>query len=306
MQKKVIGIDIGGTSTKFGVVSDGKIISRGEIPTCLNDDPQDFVNRLRNCFPNISGVQSLGVGAPNGNFYRGTIEHAPNLQWKGIVPMAAMLEKSFGLPCALTNDANAAAQGEMTYGGAKGMKNFIYITLGTGLGSGIVVNGEVVLGHSGFAGEVGQVIAVPNGRLCGCGRRGCLETYVSANGLVKTVEELLQTDNGKSVLNKNAVNELTAEKVSIAAEQNDELALKAFKITSEMLGIALANAVSFTSPEAIFLFGGLARSGHLLFDPTIKEFNRNLHIVYQGSVIILPSSLPSGDAAILGAASLAG
>jgi glucokinase len=292
-QDKIIGLDIGGTSSKFGVVnSEGQILEQGAIPTCETDDPAHFVKRLQERLkPLMDGVKAIGVGAPNGNFFSGSIELAPNLKWKGIVPMAKMIEEALGVPVRLTNDANAAAMGEMKFGAAQRMKNFIVITLGTGLGSGIVINGEVVLGHSGFAGELGQTIIIPEGRLCGCGRHGCLETYASATGIVKTAREF-----GLTV-------EHAAEVADLAVKGNSE-ALKCFEYTGELLGRALANAVTFSSPEAIFLFGGLVKSGELLMGPVQKHFAKNLHNVYQGTVKVLPSGLKESDAAILGAASL--
>lgn len=289
--KNVIGLDIGGTSSKFGFVFGEKILRQGSLPTCLTDDPRDFIARLKRELGDLSGVAGLGVGAPNGNHHRGTIELAPNLKWKGIIPLANMLQEELGIPVTLTNDANAAALGEMIYGGAKGMKNFVSVTLGTGLGSGFIIDGKLVTGHSGFAGELGQITAVPGGRLCGCGRLGCLETYVSATGIVKTATEL----GGKFTNSK---------EIAEAALAGNPIALKAFDETAKALAIALATAVAITSPEAIFLFGGLAQSRELLFGPLQKYFDLNLHNIFQGTVKILPSGLPESDAAILGAASL--
>ncbi|MES2527350.1 MAG: ROK family protein [Bdellovibrionota bacterium] len=291
--KKVIGLDIGGTSSKFGIVENGVILRRGNLPTCLNDDPQDFIERLKIALGDLSGVEAMGVGAPNGNPLRGTIELAPNLKWKGIVPMANLLQEAMGIPVTLTNDANAAALGELKYGSARGMKNFISVTLGTGLGSGYVVDGKLMTGHSGFAGELGQVTAIPEGRLCGCGRRGCLETYVSATGIVKTFQEL--------------GGELTTSKeVAEAAGRGDTKAIQAFDETAKIFAVTLANTVAITSPEAIFLFGGLAQAKELLINPLEKYFALNLHNIFRGTVRILPSGLPENDAAILGASSLEG
>lgn len=298
-QKFIIGIDVGGTSTKLGVVDEkGEILSQESLPTCENDDPQDFVKRLGHAlklqFEKHGGKENfrgIGLGAPNGNFYRGTIEHAPNLMWKGVVPLVSMIEEMAGLKTFLTNDANAAAMGEMIYGDAKGMRNFLLITLGTGLGSGIVINGQVVYGHSGFAGELGHLTVASEGRECGCGRRGCLETYVSATGIVRTMKEL----RGE---------ELSAKEISLAALRGDAVALKAFDETAKILGQSLANAVAFSSPEAIFLFGGLAQAKELLFDPTQKYFEKSLLNIFKGKVKLLPSGLPESDAAILGAAAL--
>lgn len=289
--KKVMGLDIGGTSSKFGTVVDGKIIRQGSLPTCETDDPVDFIRRLKAALGDLSGIEGLGVGAPNGNHLRQTIELAPNLKWKGIIPLARMLEDELNIPVRLTNDANAAALGELKYGSARDMKNFVSVTLGTGLGSGFIVGGELLTGHSGFAGELGQVTVVPGGRLCGCGRLGCLETYVSATGIVKTAQEL----GGKFS---------TSREIADSAAAGDVLALKAFDETAKILAVALANTVAVTSPEAIFLFGGLAQAKDLLFRPLQKYFSENLHNIFRGTVSILPSGLPESDAAILGAASL--
>lgn len=295
-----LGIDVGGTSTKLGVVSDeGKILSQGSIVTCENDDPDHFIERLvfalgqefeRFGKKNFRGI---GVGAPNGNFYSGSIEYAPNLKWKGIVPLAQMLTGKTGFKTVLTNDANAAAKGEMTFGHAKGMKHFIILTLGTGLGSGIVANGEILYGHSGFAGELGHLVVKQDGRNCGCGRKGCLETYVSATGLVKTFQEL--TTNHSS---------LTAKEISKLALEGETHARDTFKFTGDILGRAMANMATFSSPEAIFLFGGLLGAGDLLMSPVKEAFEKNLLNVFQKTVKILPSGLPDSDAAILGAAAM--
>jgi glucokinase len=307
MEKYTIGLDVGGTSSKYGVVDlAGKILEQGSLETCRTSDVQDFVERLADVlnpliekFGGAKNFKGMGVGAPNGNHYTGNIELAPNLKWVGIVPLAKLLEQKFSMRTTLTNDANAAAMGEMIYGAAKGMKDFMVITLGTGLGSGIVVDGKVLLGVSGMAGEVGQVIVEKNGRLCGCGRQGCLETYASATGIVKTVKEKLQTE--KSSLTGQ---DITSASISQAAQAGDKVALEAFAFTGEILGLALANAVAFSSPEAIFLFGGLARSGDLLMKPTQEAFDKYLHNIFQGTVRLLPSALPDSDAAILGASAL--
>lgn len=308
----VLGIDIGGTSTKFGVVdTQGKILAQDSIKTCEYDDPGHFVDRLDTAlnlqFQIFGGKEQfagIGIGAPNGNFYSGTIEHAPNLKWKGIVPLVSLIEKKIKLKTILTNDANAAAMGEMIYGHAKGMRDFLLITLGTGLGSGLVINGEVVYGHTGFAGELGHLIVTPAGRTCGCGRQGCLETYASATGIVRTVIELIQNSSQASALRDIDQNKLTAKQITDAALMGDELSLKAYELTAEILGRALANAVVFSSPEAIFLFGGLAQAKDLLFNPTKKHFENNLLTVFKNTVKLLPSGLPESDAAILGAAAL--
>lgn len=309
--KKVLGIDIGGTSTKYGVVdSNGKICTQGSIITCVNADPNDFIQRLSHALNPLfeeygkENFLGIGVGAPNGNFYTGTIELAPNLKWRGIVPLVSLIEKEFNLSTTLTNDANAAALGEMIYGHAKGMKNFIIITLGTGLGSGIVIDGNLVYGHTGFAGELGHVTVVPDGRLCGCERRGCLETYASATGIVKTVKELLQQSSEDSLLRSLNDSELNAKHITDAALKGDRIAIKAYDFTAKILGLALSNAVVFSSPEAIFLFGGLAQAKDVLFKPTKDYFEKNVMNVFQSKVKLLPSGLPESDAAILGAAAL--
>ena len=308
----VLGIDIGGTSTKFGVIDQsGKILYRGSFKTTEHDTPGQFVAALVSAtsaevenFGGKGNFSGIGIGAPNGNYYLGTIEDAPNLKWKGVIPLASMIEERMQLKTVLTNDANAAAMGEMIYGNAKGMKDFIVITLGTGLGSGIVINNQVVYGHTGLAGELGHLTVNSQGRACNCGRKGCLETYASATGIVRTVKDLLQ----KSVLSSELRNideqNLTASKITKAALQGDELALQAYEFTSEILGRALANIAVFSSPEAIFLFGGLTRAGDLLFEPTIKYFESNLLNVFKNRVKLLASGLTESDAAILGAAAL--
>lgn len=296
---KVIGIDIGGTGTKFGIVSaDGKIIEQSSIPTPAFETAEEFADALSGeiiQMMNRHGGKEVflgaGVGAPNGNFYTGNIEHAPNLRWKGIVPMATYLERRLELPVKLTNDANAAAMGEMIYGAARGMKDFFVITLGTGVGSGIVARGEVVYGKTGFAGELGHAIVIKNGRPCGCGRRGCLETYTSATGLTVSAKEKI----GEA---------LTAKELADLALKGSSEAKAIFDETGRILGEALANAALLFSPQAIFLSGGVARAGELIFAPTRKYFEENILNVFQNSVSILPSGLKESDAAILGAAAL--
>ncbi len=295
-----IGIDIGGTGTKFGVVSgDGKVIDQGSIPTAEFATPELFADALSdslkvmiNSCGGLDNFRGAGLGAPNGNFYTGNIEHAPNLRWRGIVPMATLVSDRIKLPAKLTNDANAAAMGEMIYGAARGMKDFFVVTLGTGLGSGIISDGKVVYGKTGFAGELGHVIVRKNGRPCGCGRAGCLETYASATGLSLSAKEKM----GK---------ELSASDVALLANAGDKIALEIFEETGMILGEALANAVVLFSPEAIFLFGGVARAGDLIFNPTRNHFEKNMLNIFQKSVKILPSGLSESDAAILGAAALA-
>jgi len=305
MEEVVVGIDIGGTNTTIGIVSKaGRVLAKDGLRTKQYPEIADFIKaattvinhqiaNIRNDIPNLT-LKGIGVGAPNGNPYTGTIQNAPNLSWKGIVPLAEMLHKSLKVPCKLTNDAKAAALGEQQFGAAKGMKDFLVITLGTGLGSGIVANGSLIYGFDGFAGELGHVIVVPNGRLCGCGRHGCLETYVSATGLVSTFKEL----------NPKATDAHDARKIAEMAQEGDKTAIEAYRLTGEMLGFALANSVAYTSPEAIFLFGGLIRAGEILFKPTRESFEKQLLNNYKGHIHIHPSALHESDAAVLGAASI--
>ncbi len=245
----------------------------------------------------------IGVGAPNGNYYNGTIEFAPNLSWKGIIPLKELFEKHSKLPTVVGNDANCAAMGEMIYGGASGMKDFMLITLGTGLGSGYVINGEVLYGHDSFAGELGHIIVEEEGRLCGCGRKGCLETYVSASGIVRTANKLLKENEQESSLR--GLIEIESKDIAEAAESGDALALLAFDLTAKKLGLALANSVAITSPQAIFLYGGLAKSGNLILVPTKKYMEINMLNIFKNKVEIKLSSLDNEDAAILGASALA-
>lgn len=308
----VIGIDIGGTFTKFAFVDRaGNTFEEGSIPTDSTDNINDFLQglyfELDNRYERLKDTydyKGIGVGAPNGNYLKGTIEQAPNLKWKGIVPFVDLMKKHYQVPAVLTNDANAAAIGEMIYGGAKKMKDFIVITLGTGLGSGIVVNGNLVYGHDGFAGELGHTIVKLNGRQCNCGRKGCLETYVSATGIRRTVFKLLSETVYPSELRNISFNDLTSARISEAALAGDQLALQAFDFTSQILATKLADAVAHTSPEAIFLFGGLARAGNLIFDPTREYFEKKLLAIYRGKVKILPSELTDKNAAVMGAAGL--
>lgn len=293
-----VGIDIGGTSVKGGLVDrEGTVSNRFTLKTADFDNPRSLVDELADrIFSNSdrSELLGIGIGAPNGNFYRGSIEHPPNLAWKGVTPFASWMAEATGVPCLLTNDANAATLGEMLFGAAKGMSDFLFITLGTGLGSGIVVGGELVYGHDGTAGEIGHVIVEPEGRPCGCGRRGCLEQYASATGFVLTYREL----------NPDAAPDITSREVSERAQAGEQAALEAFEQTARILGLTLANSVAYTQPEAIFLFGGLAAAGDLLFEPVRTHFEANLLNIYQGKTVILPSRLSESDAAILGAASL--
>ncbi len=313
MKKAAIGIDIGGTNTVLGVVDmEGNIIARNLMPTQTSTDYHPYMASLSELIKKTISVleddieiKGIGVGAPNGNYYNGTIEFAPNLKFKGIVPVVEFLKSEFNFDViVLTNDANAAAIGEMIYGGARGMRDFIMITLGTGVGSGIVVNGEMVYGHDGFAGEIGHTIVDPKGRDCGCGRKGCLETYASASGIKRTVFGLLSTMNEPSILRNISFEELSAKMIDEAARKGDKIALRAFDVTGEVLGLKLADAIAHTSPEAIFLFGGLTQAGDLIFEPTRNYMEKQILSIYKNKVKILPSELPPGDAAILGASAL--
>ncbi len=313
MRKKelVIGIDIGGTNTKVGIVDrDAKIYLHFDFPTRSEKPAEDLFKRIfdkieeeKNELPENGVLMGVGVGAPNGNYFSGKIENPPNLKWTS-VDVVGLIQKYFDLPGVLTNDANAAALGEMQFGAAQGMKNFIEITLGTGLGSGIVVNGQLVYGHDGFAGEMGHVIVIKGGRLCGCGRRGCLETYASASGLRRTVFEILAEENQPSSLREIPYEDLTSKMVYDAAVQGDAVALEAFDFTGRILGEALADAVAYFSPEAIILFGGLAAAGDFIFVPTKNYMEKNLLPIFRNKVKILSSGLPESDAAILGSAAL--
>ncbi len=312
MQKLAIGIDIGGTNVSYGVVTaNGEVILRESFPLKGFDDLDKYVDylsdRLKNCLAGLNKdyhLEGIGIGAPNGNYYNGTIEFAPNLPWKGIVPLAELIEKKTGFTTKLTNDANAATIGEMIYGNAKSLKDFMMITLGTGLGSGFVANGKLILGHDGFAGELGHAIFDPKGRQCNCGRKGCLETYASASGIVRTVKELLSESDEPSLLRNIPVEEINSEMIYKASLERDEIALKAFDYTAYVLGVMLANAVTITSPEVIFLFGGLANAGDRLFKPVKRYFNEHLLEIYKNKIEIKPSALPENNAAILGAAAL--
>jgi glucokinase len=309
-----IGIDIGGTGTKFGIVDkDGNVLFQGEISTKKHATIETFIDELHQELSiliekagGIGRMKGIGVGAPNGNFYTGTIEYAPNLPWKGVIPLAKLIESKFNLPTILTNDANAAAIGEMIYGAAKGMKDFIMITLGTGVGSGIVANGQLIYGHDGFAGELGHTIVIPDGRLHpGTGKKGSLESYASATGVTNTALELLENSSEESVLRNVPKEEMNSKVVYEAAIAGDKLALEIFEFTGRILGLSLANAVMFSSPEAIVLFGGLTKAGDLILKPTRKHMEENLIKVFQNKVKILVSHLKESDAAILGASALA-
>ena len=327
MKKLAIGIDIGGINTAFGLVDENgdlyadSVVSTKKFP--LFTDYPAYVAELTESLHALADSLSfeyelvgIGIGAPNANYHTGVIEHPANL-WKFPVgetnpdesrrmfPLVDDIKKAFpGVECRMTNDANAATIGEMIYGNAKGMKDFIMITLGTGLGSGFVANGEMIYGHDGFAGEFGHVIAVRGGRQCGCGRRGCLETYVSATGIKRTVFELMATMTEPSELRDIPFANFDAAMVSTAASHGDPIALEAFRITGELLGYALADAVTITSPEAIFLFGGLAKSVKYIFEPTQWYMEENMMSVFKNKVKLLPSGIQSQNAAILGASAL--
>ncbi|MCU0447333.1 MAG: ROK family protein [Microscillaceae bacterium] len=308
----VLGIDIGGTTTTLGFVDkQGNILIETEILTLAHEHVTSFLPRLydtidkmREDLGKIINWLGIGIGAPNGNFYRGTIENPPNLQWGGVVNLVDLVKRQYNLPTLITNDANAAALGEMKFGAARQMRNFILITLGTGLGSGIVVNGDLVYGHSGFAGEMGHLTVNPEGRMCGCGRRGCLETYVSVTGIRRTVSKLLADSMTNSELRSISPQELTGKMIHHAALQGDKIALEAFQYTGDILGLKLAEAVAFSSPEAIILFGGLANAKEFILQPTLNSLERNLFSIFKGSVKLLMSELQDRNAAVLGAAGL--
>ena len=311
----VVGIDIGGTNTGFGIVdARGNMLASNSIKTQRHLELDKYINDLYtelsqlingNC--GLERIQGIGVGAPNANFYNGNIEYAPNLPWKGIIPLSKILSEKFGVPVALTNDANAAAIGEMTYGVARGMKDFITITLGTGVGSGIVVSGQILYGHDGFAGELGHVIVRrENGRLCGCGNCGCLETYTSATGVANTAREFLEKRaNEDSPLRKIPADQITSKDVTEAAIAGDQIAKDVYVFTGQILGEALADFIKFSSPEAIVLFGGLAKAGDLILSPLRMAMEQNLMAIFKNKVKILLSEMKDADAAILGASALA-
>ena len=308
----VVGMDIGGTNTVFGVVdSRGNVLASDSIKTQEHENIDEYVDAvckklipLLQQFGGADKFKGMGVGAPNGNYYKGTIEFAPNLPWKGVIPLAAMFEDKLGIPTALTNDANAAAIGEMTYGAARGLRDFIMITLGTGVGSGIVVNGQLVYGHDGFAGELGHVIVERDGRTCGCGRKGCLETYCSATGVARTAREFLVARSETSLLREIPAEEIVSKDVYDAAIKGDKLAQEIFEYTGTILGRALADFIAFSSPEAIILFGGLAKSGDLIMKPIQKALDENVLKIYAGKTKLLLSQLKDADAAVLGASAL--
>ncbi|MDR1602556.1 MAG: ROK family protein [Tannerella sp.] len=310
----VIGIDLGGTNTVFGIVdARGSILYSSSIKTGEYQEVDVYVSALAKGLKSIieqaggsDQIKGIGVGAPNGNYFTGCIDFAANLPWKNRIPLARMISDSTGgIPVALTNDANAAAIGEMTYGAARGMKDFIVITLGTGVGSGIVVGGNLVYGHDGFAGELGHVIVRrENGRLCGCGRHGCLETYTSATGVARTAKELLIQRTDDSLLRKLEPENITSKDVYDAALAGDKLSVEIFEITGEILGEAFADFIAFSSPEAIILFGGLARAGDLLMKSIRRALDKHVLKVFAGKTKLLFSELKESDAAVLGASAL--
>ncbi|PIE86089.1 MAG: glucokinase [Bacteroidia bacterium] len=315
MKEVAVGIDIGGTNSVYGFVDkNGNVLAKNTIPTQGFDSIEDYVKKLhesiQETFQNLKTINKaieiygIGIGAPNGNYYKGTIEHAPNLDWKGVVPLVDLFKKYYSIPVALTNDANAAAIGEMIYGGAKNMKNFIVLTLGTGLGSGIIINGNLVYGHTGFAGELGHVVIFPEGRECGCSRRGCLETYVSATGIKRTVQELLAKYRVESTLSDISFKKLTSKMITEAAMNGDKIALEAFEYTAKILARGMADMITFSSPEAIFLFGGLALAGDYLFKPTQKYLDEYVMKIFKSTCKIQPSLIPESNAAVLGASAI--
>lgn len=310
----VIGIDMGGTNTVFGLVdARGQVIATDSIKTMKHTDFDEYVKDLHKAIMRmleandaVDKVKGIGIGAPNANYYTGEIVNAPNLPWGDKVPLAEKVSKAFhGIPVAVTNDANAAALGEMTYGAARGMKDFIMITLGTGVGSGIVVDGHVAYGHDGFAGELGHlVVKRNNGRVCGCGKTGCLETYCSATGVARTAREFLETRSDESILRNLDIDEITSKDVYDAAVSGDKLAKEIFDYTGKILGESMADMAAFSSPQAFILFGGLTKSGDLLMKPLIEAFEKNLFKTYKGKIKILISELKESDAAVLGASAL--
>ena len=313
----VIGLDLGGTNAVFGIVDQrGDIKATTAIKTQQYDTAESFIEAavcaLQPIIEQVGGmekIKAMGIGAPNGNYYKGTIEIAPNIKWAHdcVVPLAQMFsEKLDNIPVAVTNDANAAAIGEMVYGVARGMKNFIVITLGTGVGSGIVANGQLIYGCDGFAGELGHITMVrgEEGRLCGCGRKGCLETYCSATGVARTAREMLAKSNRPSLLREINPEDITSLDVSIAAGKGDELAKEIYEFTGHMLGEACADFATFCSPEAFIFFGGMAKAGELIFDPIKKAYNEHVMPVYKGKAQFLVSGLDGASAAVLGASAI--
>lgn len=319
MSEIVVGIDIGGTNTKVGLVTrEGTCLASLSMDTHAGKPIQDFfLPQLAKAIEKLLQkakadnkkadieLKGVGMGAPNANYYTGTIEQAPNLNWGSFIPICTLVKDYVNVPVWVTNDANAAAIGEMKFGVARGMKNFVVITLGTGLGSGIVANGELLYGHDGFAGEIGHVNVNPNGRWCGCGKRGCLETYVSATGIKRTIFKLLADHNGKSELSTLSFDALNATMITEAARRGDRVAMEAFEYTGRILGMKLADTVAHLSPEAIVLFGGLANAGEFIVRPTQQHLEANLLSIYRNKVKIVLSDLKGDNTAILGSAALA-
>lgn len=313
-QQLAVGIDIGGTNTVFGIVDHrGEIKYRGAVSTRKHPKIEDYMDELyaaiEPAIDHVGGeayIKGIGVGAPNANYYSGNIEFAPNLIWRGVIPLANLMKKKFSLPCAVTNDANAAAVGEMMYGAAKGMRDFIMITLGTGVGSGIVINGQVVYGHDGFAGELGHNIIIPDGRYHpGTGAKGSLETYASATGVRMTALEMLEKHPDENTLLRNyPLEDIDSRVVYDCAIQGDKMAKEIYDYTGTILGKALANFVMFSSPSAVILFGGLCKAGELIMKPTQQHMEENLLPIFQNKVKIIFSELKEADAAILGASAL--
>jgi glucokinase len=308
-----IGIDIGGTGTKFGIVNHrGEIILKGkDLRTNEFQEVEEFVDALFEAIEPLidavgaENIRGIGIGAPNSNYYNGSIEDAPNLNWKGIIPLAKMVSKKFRIPCSLTNDANAAAEGEMMYGAARGLRDFIMITLGTGVGSGIVANGHLIFGHGGFAGELGHTIIRHGGRKhWSTDLDGSLESYASATGIVITAHELLLASDKPSLMRNYEPEDITAKVVYDCAAKGDEIAIEVYRFTGQILGEALANFIKFTCPEAIVLFGGVIKAGDLLLNPTREHMEKNLLPVFRNKVKLILSELAESDAAILGASAL--
>ncbi len=314
MDKKpyVIGLDLGGTNSEFGIVDqNANIIASTRVKTAGHGDVNQYVDdcvaALRPIIEKVGGIEkihAMGIGAPNGNYYTGCIEFAPNLPWKGNIPLAQMFSERLGIPVRLTNDANAAAVGEMQYGVAKGMKNFIMITLGTGVGSGIVCNGEMVLGCDGMAGELGHVIVEKDGRQCGCGRKGCLECYCSATGIARTAREILEKTDKPTSLRNIPLDQIDGLAITLAAREGDAVALEIFEYTGRILGEACANFAAFSSPEAFVFFGGLSKAGDLIMNPIKKAYDENVLRVFKGKAKLLLSELDGAGAAVLGASAL--
>lgn len=313
MKPYVLGIDIGGTNTVFGIVDTrGTVLASNSIKTQKHNNINDYIDelyteimRLLELNDAVDKIHGIGIGAPNANYYTGTIEGGVNLPWPTPIPLAQLVSEKFGIPVAVTNDANAAAIGEMTYGAARGLKDFIMITLGTGVGSGIVINGQLVYGHDGFAGELGHVIVKRhNGRLCGCGRTGCLEAYCSATGVARSAREFLEVRSEPSLLRNIPIEDITSKDVYDAAVNGDKLAIDIFNYTGTILGEAFADMMVFSSPEAFILFGGLAKSGELLLKPLRESMERNMMGIFRGKAKVLLSELKEADAAVLGASAL--